>query len=101
MSIDVRGEVESVLAGEELGQLGIALLESFNDLQMIDDGARGAIALRDCGSADRAHVEQEIFRRINDGLRAAQCDDRGVKGDICVRILAKMFGRGRILKLIE
>jgi len=38
--LDVRGEVERVLADEPLGQFGVATLERFDDLHVVDDRSR-------------------------------------------------------------
>ena len=72
VSVDVRGQVQCVLAGQPLGQLGIALLQCFDDLQMVDDGARGPVALGDGRPPYGSHVKQQIAGRINDRLRAAE-----------------------------
>ncbi len=68
---------------------------------MIDDGARCAVALHDGRAANGAHVNEKIASRVDNGLRAAQGDDRRVKCDIGVRVLIQMFGGRRILELVE
>jgi len=57
VAIDVRREVERVLARETLGQLRIASFEGLDDFQVIDDRACGAVALYDRCPADGAHVD--------------------------------------------
>ncbi len=90
-----------MLPGEPLGQLGIAPLERFDDLQVIDDRARGAVVLGDRGLADGAHMDEQVLGRVRDQLRAAQADDHLVEGDVGIGVLADVFrGRG-VLKLVE
>ena len=93
IAIDVRRKIERVLARQALGQFGIAPLQRFDDLQMIDDRAGRAIVLRDGRAPDGAHVNQQIAGRIDDGLRAPERNDRGMERDVRIGILAQMFGR--------
>jgi len=52
VALHVRGQIERMLTGEPFGELHIAALESFDDLEVIDDRARGAVVLRDRGPSD-------------------------------------------------
>src|SRR5689334_7040626 len=45
--VDVRREVQRMLAHEPLGELGITALQRLDDLHVIDYAPRGAIGLRD------------------------------------------------------
>ena len=69
VAIDVRRQIERVLAGEPLRQLGIALLERLDDVQVIDDRAGRAVVLRDRRPAYGAHMDEQIAGRVDDGLR--------------------------------
>src|SRR5579864_5149657 len=100
-AIDVRREIQRVLASQPLGQLGVAPLERFDDLQMIDDAARGAIALRDGGATHGPYMQQQVARGVHDRLRAAQANHLRVKGDVGIRVLTQMLTRRGVLKLIE
>src|SRR5260370_31886466 len=100
VSVHVRRKVESVLASQPLCELRITLFQRFDDLQMVDDGARRPVALRDGGPPYGSHVEQQISRRINDGLRATQPYDFGMKRDVGVRVLVEVLVRRRVLELI-
>ena len=101
MSSDVRREIERVLTGEPLRQFGVAPFQGLDDPQMIDDRARRSVVLSDGRAANGAHVNQKIARRIDDGLRAAERDDRGMKGDVRVGVFAQMLGGRRVLELVE
>ena len=91
ISIDMRGQIERVLAREPLGQFGIALLERLDNLQVIDDRARRPIILHYGRAADRAHVGKQIACRIDDCLRAPERNDRGMERDVCIRVFAQML----------
>src|SRR6202035_3995996 len=97
----VRRKVEGVLSSELFGQLGVAPLQRFDDLQVIDDRAGSPVALYDRRAANRTHVNEEVARRIDDGLRAAEGDYRRMKCDIGIGILIEMLGRRRVLEFIE
>ena len=101
VSVDVRREIESVLPGEPLRQLRVAPLQRFDDFQMIDDGSRRTVALRNGCAADGAHVNEQIAGGIHDGLRPAERDYRRMKRYIGVGIFAQMLRRRRVLELIE
>src|ERR1700691_5917915 len=101
MSSDVLRKVHRVLTGETLRQVGVAPFPGLDDAQMVDDRSRRSIVLSDGRAANGAHVYQKIPRRIDQGLRSAERNDRGVKGDVRVRVFAQMLGGGRALKLIE
>src|ERR1700738_3184402 len=98
VSIHVRRKIESVLASQPLRELRITLFQRFDDLQMIDDGARRPVALRDGGPPHGSHVQQQISRRINNGLRATQPYDLSMKRDVGVRVLVEMLVRRRVLE---
>src|SRR5579862_699908 len=99
--LDMRRQVERVLARQRLGSLGVAPLERLDDLHMIDDRALRAIVLADRRLANGAHVNEEIFRHIGDELVARKPDDRLMEFDIGVGIFVEMpFGRA-VLKLVE
>src|SRR5690348_15287324 len=68
VAVDVRGQIERVLAGEPFGELGVAPLERLDDLQMVDDRARRPVVLRNRGATDRAHVQEQIVGRVLDQL---------------------------------
>ncbi len=99
--IHVRGEVERVLAREPLRQLGVAFLQCFDNVQMIDNRAVRTVVLRDRCPAYGAHMDEEVTRRIDDGLGPAESDYRRVEGDIRVRIFAQMQRRRGVLELVE
>ena len=98
---DMRGKVQRVLAYQALGKLGIALFECLDDVHMIDDRARGPVALRDGHPADCADVNEQVLDGLAHEVRAGEADDRLVKRDVGVRILVDMLGRRRIAKLVE
>src|SRR5580704_3883290 len=101
MSSDVLRKVHRVLTGETLRQVGVAPCQGLDDAQMIDDRSRRSVILCDGRAANRAHVYQKIPRSVDQSLRSAERDDRGVKGDVRVRVFAQMLGGGRALKLVE
>jgi len=70
VAIDVHRQVQRMLAREPFGQLGVAPLQCFDDLQVIDDGSCGPVVLRDRRAANGAHVYEKIMRCVDDGLRA-------------------------------
>ena len=72
MSLDVCGEVERVLARQPLRKLRLASLERLDDLEVVDDRARGPVVLRDGRLADGTHVDEEIASGILDQLRTAE-----------------------------
>ena len=90
-----------MLAREALGELGVAPLERLDDLQVLDDRARGAIVLRDRGPADGAHVQEEIPGRLLDQPRASEADDHLMEGDVGVGILVDVLGGRRVLERVE
>src|SRR6202012_5290190 len=98
---DVLGEIQGVPAGQLLGRFRVASFQGFDDLQMIDYGTRGAIALGDGGAADGAHMQQQILGGVEDGLRPAECDHGRMKCNVGVGVLVQMLGRRRAMKLIE
>jgi hypothetical protein len=55
--IDVRRQVQRMLARQALRKLRVTALQRFNDLQMVDDGARRTIALRDGRASDRTDMQ--------------------------------------------
>lgn len=59
-----------MLAREPLREFGITSLQRLYDVEVIDDGALGTIALRDCRRADGTHVNQEVLGRVLYKLRA-------------------------------
>src|ERR1700741_844115 len=59
--LDVRGEIERMLAHQPLGELRVAVFQRLDDLHVIDDRSRGAIALGDRHPPDRAHMNEEIL----------------------------------------
>ena len=97
----MRSKVEGVLSGEPFGQLGVAPLQRFDNLQMIDDRTGRAVALYDRRAANGTHVNEKVPGRVDDGLRTAQGDDRRMECDIGIGIFIEMLGRRRVLKLIE
>ena len=48
-----------------LGVLGVALLESVDEIHVIADGTVGAILLADGLAADHAHLGEEVFDQIH------------------------------------
>src|ERR1022692_4094541 len=90
IAVDVCREVERVLAGEPLRQLGVPPLERLDDVQMIDDRAGRAVVLRDRCPAYGAHMDEQIAGRVDDGLGSSESDDRGMKGDVRIRVLTQM-----------
>ena len=88
LGVDVRREVEGMLTSKTLCQLRVTPLQSFDDLQVIDDRARSSVALRNRCAANGAHVDQQIARRIDDGLRTAERDYRRMEGDVGIGIFA-------------
>src|SRR5207248_10635131 len=72
VAFDVRGEVERVLARQPLGELGVAPLECFDDLQVIDDRACRASVLRDGSPADRAHVQEQVLGRLREDRKSTR-----------------------------
>ena len=90
-----------MLAGQPFREFGVAPLERLDDFQMVDDGASGPIALRNGGTANGAHVTEQISRCIDDCLGAAKSDHGRMKRDIGIGIFIQMFRRRRILKLVE
>ncbi len=100
-AVDVRREVEGVLPGQLFRQLGVAPLQRFDDLEMIDDRTGGTVVLYDRRTANGAHMNEKIARRIDDGLRTAQGDYRRMKCDVGIGILIQMLGRRRVLELVE
>ena len=101
MSSDVLRQVERVLTGETLRQIGIAPFQGLDDTQMIDDRSCGSVVLRNGRAANGTHVNQEISRRIDQSLRAAERNDCCMKGDVRVGVFAQMQGGRRALKLVE
>src|SRR5215471_5121890 len=98
----MRGEIERVLAREFLGEFGISSLQGLDDVEMINDGALGAIVLADRHLPDRAHVDEEIFGHLRDHLIAAHLDDRLVELDVRIGIFVKMaLGRMSALELVK
>src|SRR5579863_3780858 len=80
--IHVHGQIEGVLARQAFCQFGVPALERLDDPQMIDDRTGCAVALRDGGAPDRAHVQEQVTRCVFYQLRTAQADDGLVKGDV-------------------
>ena len=68
VAIDVSREIQRVLPCQPLGQFGVAPLQRFDDLQVIDDGAGRAVALNNGCAADGAYVNEEVMGCIDDGL---------------------------------
>src|SRR4029453_14875257 len=101
MRIDVRGEVERMLAHEALRELGVASLQSLDDAHMVDDRALSAIAARDRHPADRAHMDEKILDRLAHEVRAGKPDDRLVERDVRIRIVVDVLGRRRAAELVE
>ena len=96
---DLAGKVERMLADQPLGELGIAPLERLDDAHMIDDRARGAVALRNRHLADRADMDEQVFDGLPHQVGAGEPDDRLVERDVGLRILVDVLGRrGRTLR---
>src|ERR1700757_2557048 len=55
--IDVRRQVQRMLARQAFRKLRVTALQRLDDLQMVNDGTRCAIALRDGRAPDRADVQ--------------------------------------------
>ena len=90
-----------MLAYQAFGEFGVAPLERFDDLKMLDNGAGRAIALPDRRAANGAHVQQQVAGGIDDRLRASEADQLGVEGDVGVGILVQVLrGRG-VLELVK
>src|ERR1700759_1261929 len=86
MLLDMRGEPERVLARQPFGEFGVAAFQRLDDPHMVDDRAGRAIVLVDRDLADRAHVDEQVFRRLGEQLAAAHPYNRLVKGDVRIGI---------------
>ncbi len=60
MRFDERGEIEGMAADDSLRQIGVAALERVDDVLVIGDRTRRAVALRNREPADRAHVRKTL-----------------------------------------
>ena len=80
-----------MLPRQPLGELGIAPLQSFNDLQVIDNRTRGAIALSDGSPTDGAYVQQKVTCFFDDRLRAAETNHFGVEGNIGIGVFIQVL----------
>src|SRR3989304_3928098 len=57
--LDMRGEVERVLADQPLGQLGVARLQRLDDVHVVDDRAPRPVLFRDRAHAGGADVGEQ------------------------------------------
>src|SRR5215207_3564142 len=87
---DVLGEPERMLAHQVLGALGIARLERLDDVHVIADRAVDAVVLADRGAADHAHVGEQVRRKPDQRLVAAELDDALVEGDVDLGIVVEL-----------
>src|SRR5579859_1624402 len=63
---NVPGQIQSVLAHQSLGQLGVASLERFDDLQVVDDRPVVPLVLTNRAAAERLHVDEQAARHVDE-----------------------------------
>src|SRR5581483_1291336 len=88
--LHMRCEIERVLPGELLGELGIPPLQRLDDLEMINDGALSPVVLADRHLPDRTHMDKEVLRHVGNAFIAAHLDNRLVKLDVRIGIFVEM-----------
>src|SRR5690606_27365721 len=92
IAIHVVAKPERVLADETLGTFRVARLERGDDLLVIDNRPPGAVLLENRAVADSANMEEQPVRKLSDQLALAEPDDRLMKANVCIRVLAHLAG---------
>src|SRR6516162_9264785 len=87
--LDMRGEPQRMLARQPRGEFRVAPFERLDDPHMIRDRTRRPVFLMDRDLADRAHVDEQVFRHFGEQGAAAHLDDRLMKGDVRIRVLGE------------
>src|ERR1700748_424756 len=93
MKLDVPGKAERMLSDQALGEIGIALLQRRDDVQMLDNGTARAIVLAHGHGAHRPHMDEEIIGELAHQAASTHADDRLVKGHVGLRILVDVLRR--------
>ena len=68
MGLDVGREVECMLAGQSFGQIGIAVPECRDDVEMIDDRALGPIIPADRDLTNPPDMKQQVTGHVGQDL---------------------------------
>src|ERR1700688_4908767 len=88
--LDIGGKAEGVVACALLRQFGVALLEGFNDGEVLGQRSGGAVGASDRQLSVAADVKQDIVGHVDQHRRLGKRDQRLVKGDVGLGIFLDM-----------
>ena len=99
--LNVTGKIQGMLSGQALGEFGIAFLEGFNNVDMVNDGSPGTIIFIDRPHPNRAHVDKQILGHLVEQVAMTDIEQRLMKANIRFRVFINMGVDGVVVIVRE